>query len=154
VDGSGRLIAPPIARDAIVAAARDWIDTPYRHQASEKGVGADCLGLVRGVWRDLYGEEPETAPPYSPDWAECGAAETRRDAARRHLEQISLGATAAGDVLLFRVRPGAPAKHVAILSAPSRIIHAYWGRAVTETALTPWWARRRAFAFSFPNVID
>ena len=28
-----------------------WIGTPYRHQASLKGVGCDCLGLVRGVWR-------------------------------------------------------------------------------------------------------
>lgn len=31
----------------IVAAARGWIGTPYLHQASLKGVGTDCLGLVR-----------------------------------------------------------------------------------------------------------
>lgn len=62
--------APPLARAAIVAAARGWIGTPYRHQASLKGAGADCLGLVRGVWRELIGPEPETAPPYPRDWAE------------------------------------------------------------------------------------
>ena len=35
--------------EAVIAAARGWIGTPYLHQASLKGVGTDCLGLVRGV---------------------------------------------------------------------------------------------------------
>jgi NlpC/P60 family putative phage cell wall peptidase len=48
---------------AVVAEAMDWIGTPYRHQASRKGVGCDCLGLVRGVWRALYGREPEAPGP-------------------------------------------------------------------------------------------
>src|SRR3989338_4143365 len=56
--------ATPLTRQAIVAAARSWIGTPYRHQASLKGAGCDCLGLVRGVWRELYGDEPEAPPPY------------------------------------------------------------------------------------------
>ncbi len=144
---------PRIARCAIVAAARTWIGTPYRHQASEKGVGADCLGLVRGVWRELYGDEPETAPPYTPDWAEAGAAETLRDAARRHLIEIDIAEASTGDVLLFRMRDNAPAKHAAILTTPEHVVHAYWGRAVVETGLSPWWLRRRAFAFSFPGVV-
>lgn len=38
-----------IARNEIVAAARQWLGTPYRHQASVRGVGCDCLGLIRGV---------------------------------------------------------------------------------------------------------
>ena len=37
----------------VLEAATGWIGTPYRHQASQKGVGCDCLGLVRGVWREL-----------------------------------------------------------------------------------------------------
>lgn len=48
-----------VSRAAIVAEARAWLGTPYRHQASLKGVGADCLGLVRGVWRAVVGPEPE-----------------------------------------------------------------------------------------------
>ena len=59
--------------------------TPYRHQASVLGAGADCLGLVRGVWRGVIGEEPERAPGYTPDWAEALGEETLLDAARRHL---------------------------------------------------------------------
>ena len=43
--------------EEIVAAARSWIGTPYRHQASLKGVGCDCLGLVRGVGRTTQAEQ-------------------------------------------------------------------------------------------------
>ncbi|MDP1632802.1 MAG: NlpC/P60 family protein [Caulobacter sp.] len=147
-------------RGEIVAAARAWIGTPYQHQASRKGVGCDCLGLVRGVWRDLVGVEPETPPPYRPDWAETGGQETLLAAARRHLVEIPADAFRPGDVLLFRMTPQACLKHCAILSGQGpgdpepRIVHAYWGRAVVESWLGPWWRRRLAHAFSFPTVRD
>ncbi len=149
-----------VDRARIVAAARGWLGTPYRHQASVKGVGCDCLGLVRGVWRELYGEEPETAPPYRPDWAETGAAETLLAAAGRHLVPAPPGAVRPGDVLLFRMSPDACVKHCAIVSERQpgdpepRIIHAYWGRAVVESWLGPWWRRRLAAAFAFPDTSD
>lgn len=141
-----------LTRSAIVAEARSWLGTPYAHQASLKGVGADCLGLVRGVWRALVGPEPEKAPAYTPDWAEALGEETLLAAARRHLSEIAIGEAREGDVLLFRLRLGAPAKHAALVSGPGRIIHAYWGRAVCETRLVPWWERRIAAAFVFPGV--
>lgn len=141
-----------IIRSAILQEARDWIGTPYRHQASAKGAGCDCLGLVRGVWRALYGGEPETAPAYTPDWAERAGAETLLDAARRHLSEIAISEAAPGDVLLFRMHAQAPVKHCAILDEEARIIHAYWGRAVVRSRFAPWWRARCAAAFSFPNV--
>jgi NlpC/P60 family putative phage cell wall peptidase len=138
----------------IVTAARTWIGTPYRHQASCRGAGADCLGLVRGVWREVMGREPEQPPPYTPDWAERPGGgvtcETMADGARRHLAEIAVEEARAGDVVLFRMRAGGPAKHAAILSGDGRMIHAYSGRAVVETALTEWWRRKIAFAFRFP----
>ncbi|HVV42913.1 MAG TPA: hypothetical protein VHC94_17820 [Nitrobacter sp.] len=96
------MTVPRLTRDAIVAEARAWIGTRYRHQASLKGVGCDCLGLVRGVWRHCIGDEPETPPPYAPDWAEARGEETLAAAAFRHLVPISREALGAGDVLLFR----------------------------------------------------
>ncbi|MGH8585287.1 MAG: NlpC/P60 family protein [Gammaproteobacteria bacterium] len=36
-------------RADVVAVARTWLGTPYHHQASIKGVGADCIGFVKGV---------------------------------------------------------------------------------------------------------
>jgi len=141
-----------ITRDAILTETRSWIGTPYRHQASAKGAGCDCLGLVRGVWRALYGAEPELAPAYTPDWAERAGQETLLLAAQRHLNEIEIKDARPGDVLLFRMDARSPAKHVAILDDEERIIHAYWGRAVVCSRFAPWWRARRAAAFAFPGV--
>ncbi|MFN7055838.1 NlpC/P60 family protein [Hyphomonas sp.] len=141
-------------RGAIIAEAISWIGTPYRHQASLKGAGCDCLGLVRGVWRGVIGPEPEEPPAYTPDWAEALGQETLLLAARRHLIEIAPGAAGPGDVLIFRMATGVPAKHCGIVLASGRLVHAYWGRAVAETRLTDWWTRRIAAAFRFPGIED
>ena len=143
----------PCTREDIVAEARAWIGTPYRHQASRKQVGCDCLGLVRGVWRHCLGPEPEAPPPYAPDWAEAGGRETLAAAALRHLEPVAPAELQPGDVLLFRWRAGLVAKHLAIVSGAASMIHAHDGAAVCEVALAPWWRRRIAHAFRFPGVI-
>jgi NlpC/P60 family putative phage cell wall peptidase len=135
---------------AVIAEARSWIGTPYRHQASLKGVGCDCLGLLRGVWRAIHGVEPELTPAYAPDWAEAGGEERLAEAARRHLTEIAPEDAGPGDVLLFRWRPHLPAKHAAILTTTDRMIHAYDGAAVTEVCFAPFWARRVAFVFRYP----
>lgn len=139
-------------RGDVLRAARSWLGTPYRHQASAKGVGCDCLGLIRGVWRDCIGDEPEVLPAYSPNWAEDTGEDRLIEAARRHLTEIVVSEVRPGDVLVFRMALGAPAKHCAILSGDDRILHAYWGKSVCETRLVPWWRRRIAGAFSFPEV--
>ena len=137
-------------RERALAEAQRWIDTPYRHQASVRGAGCDCLGLVRGVWRALYGAEPETPPAYTPDWAEARGAETLLDAAARWLEPQP--EPQPGDVLVFRLKPGSPCKHIGILSGNGdTVLHAYWGRAVVESWLHPFWSRRIAASFSFPQ---
>lgn len=139
-------------RAEVVDAARSWVGTPYRHQASRRGVGCDCLGLVRGVWRDVVGDEPEPAPPYTADWAEAKGEETLLDAALQHFVPVT--EVRAGTVVLFRWRAGMPAKHVGIATGPAELVHAYdaAGRAV-EGALAPW-RRRLAAAFDFPGVGD
>jgi NlpC/P60 family putative phage cell wall peptidase len=136
----------------VVRLARTWIGTPYHHQASVRGSGCDCLGLVRGVWRELYGVEAEVPPAYSRDWAEALGRETMLDAASRHLCEIAPSMAAAGDVLIFRLRANTAAKHAAILSSSSTMIHAMEGAAASETTLSPWWHRRIAGVFSFPGT--
>lgn len=139
-------------RHAALAIARRWIDTPYQHQASERGAGTDCLGLIRGIWRELYGFEPETPPPYTPDWAEKNGKETLYLAALRRLIEIPSAAARPGDVLMFRMHTDAPCKHIGIMSAPDILLHAYWGKAVVESHLGPYWRRRWAFSFTFPPL--
>lgn len=142
--------------EAALAEARAWLGTPYRHQASAKRAGADCLGLVRGVWRALYGTEPEAPGPYTADWAELGDGGALERAAGRHLSPVAPEAAGAGDVLLFRMRDRGPAKHLAILSsfdlAAGRMIHAYSGHAVCETHLSLPWRRRLAGVYRFPPL--
>ena len=136
--------------DAVIATARLWLGTPYHDQASLRGIGCDCLGLARGVWRDLVGVEPQTIPPYSRDWGETGVREVLAEGARDMMIEISLGQIGPGTLVLFRMAPRAIAKHVGILTADDSFIHAYDRLGVIEEALTTAWSRRIAFAFRFP----
>jgi len=134
-------------RGQIIREARFWIGTPYQHQASLKNVGCDCLGLVRGVWRAIYGNEPEATPAYSPDWAESSKTEQLAHAARRHMHEIDRHAFQPADLLIFRWRAHVPAKHLAIVVSPSTMVHAQQGAQVCEVPITNWWHRRIAYAF-------
>lgn len=163
-------------RATIVTLARQWLGTPYHHQASLKGVGCDCVGLVRGVWRELYGHEPEPLPAYTRDWAEALGRETLLEAARRHLVEFPAWEARPGDVLIFRWRRNAPAKHCAILASVrlplpacgerervrgshtlrplsgATMIHALEGASVSEVSLSSWWRRHLAGVFAFPAM--
>jgi NlpC/P60 family putative phage cell wall peptidase len=141
--------------EAIVACARRWIGTPYRHQASCRGAGTDCLGLLRGVWREMVGPEPEAVPGYTRDWSEPGRSEDLLAAAARNLQPLAAGEAGAGDVAVVRMRDAGVAKHVGILARSATgdptLIHAYSGHGVVESPLTPAWARRIAGTFRFPE---
>jgi NlpC/P60 family putative phage cell wall peptidase len=137
--------------EAIVAEALAWEGTPYRHQGSRKGVGCDCLGLVRGVWRAVYGAEPERPGAYARDWAEAGGGDPLIEAAARHCRAKPLAEMAAGDLVIFRWKPHCAAKHAGILVAEGWFLHAYEGHAVTVSPLAPQWRRRIAGVFAFPD---
>ena len=138
---------------AIVEAARAWIGTPYVHQASVKGAGTDCLGLVRGIWREFHGTEPETLPAYTPDWGEVGQVEILLGGAGRLLRPAP--DEEPGDVLVFRMRAGAIAKHMGILAQTGKqasFVHAYDRHGVVESPLSAPWRARIAGRFRFPPL--
>ena len=140
-------------QQSVVDESRLWIGTPYRHQASVRGAGADCLGLLRGVWRAVIGPEPEAMPAYSRDWSEASGEERLLGAARRWLDELPGDAPDPGDVLLFRMRDGSVAKHLGIVGlggAEPSLIHAYSGHGVVESPLSAPWTRRIAGRFRFP----
>ncbi len=143
-----------VSRARIVGAARRWIGTPYVHQASLIHVGCDCLGLVRGVWRDVMGVEPEQAPPYTPDWAEALGVETLLEAAGRHFTPLDTNAFCGGDILVFRFREHLPAKHLGVATSATHMVHAHAGAAVAEITIGAHWRKQLAGAFAFPSVID
>ncbi|WP_298256653.1 NlpC/P60 family protein [uncultured Litoreibacter sp.] len=143
------------AAEQIIAEARLWIGTPYRHQASCKGAGADCLGLLRGVWRAVYGAEPEAVPAYSADWSEPQGEERLWAAAARRLIAKDVDDPGVGDVVLFRMREQGVAKHLGLtsaLGASPKFIHAYSGHGVVESPFSEPWARRVVARFEFPKA--
>jgi NlpC/P60 family putative phage cell wall peptidase len=140
--------------ERIVCEARLWIGTPYVHQASCRGAGTDCLGLILGLWRALFGVLPTIVPAYTADWSEPTCREDLMQAAQRFLRPVAGREPMAGDVLLFRMRDGRVAKHLGVQSevgVSERFIHAYSGHGVVESALTDPWRRRIAARFEFPN---
>jgi len=136
----------------IVAAARGWIGTPYVHQQALRGAGSDCLGLIRGVWREVYGCEPEAVPAYSMDWSEPQGEERLWAAALRHLNPKPVVLAGPGDVLLFRMRQGAVAKHLGI-ATDAGFVHAYSRHGVVESPMAAPWRRRIVACFEFPEEV-
>ena len=139
-------------REAIVAAGRDWLGTPYRHQAATLGAGCDCLGLLRGVWRTLYGGEPRELPNYRADWRDARHADALQSAAERLLVRAA-GEPQPGQVVLFRLGRMAAPRHCGIVVEAGRFVHAQEGLGVIEANLTEGWRRRVAGLYDFPGVI-
>ena len=141
-------------RKRVVREARRWIGTPYLHQTSVFGQGADCLGLVRGVWRKCIGCEPEPVPEYSPDWGEISKNETMLKAAQKWFLPINKQEADFGDLILFKWKNSSIIKHAGILTSsisdkPS-FIHSYEKAGVVETTLGSHWNARIAACFRFP----
>lgn len=138
--------------DAIINEARSWIGTPYHHQARIKHVGCDCLGLIIGIWENISQNKIYINCHYAPDWAECADNEYFALKLSGYAQQINLHERQSGDVLLFRWRPSAIAKHAAILASEERIIHAHERAGVHEISLSPWWQSRLAYVFRFHHL--
>ena len=138
--------------ELVVSAAREFLGTPYRHQASLVGAGCDCLGLLRGVWRALYGAEPMALPPYRADMRDPLNGRALRDAAERFLLRQA-GPLAGGQVVLFRLNGMAEPKHCAIMVSAGRFIHAQERLGVVEANLSAAWARRICGQFGFPAQV-
>jgi NlpC/P60 family putative phage cell wall peptidase len=139
--------------DRVVTAAMSWLGTPYKHQHSTKGAGCDCLGLIRGVYREVVGDEPFPAPAYSPSWGEGVAGQDAlMDAARTALDSTDISDLTPGNVLIFRMRRGMVAKHCGIVSRDGHMLHAYMGAGrVTESRLVPYWTSKIAGVFKYPE---
>ena len=113
----------------VVAVARSWIGTPYRHQASSRGSGGGLSGpAARRVARSRAVRSRWRCPAYTPDWAEPAGREVLLDAAPSAGCLPHEGELARGDVILFRMRDGGVAKHLGICSDTGErvsFIHAY-----------------------------
>ncbi|MEQ1902182.1 MAG: NlpC/P60 family protein [Devosia sp.] len=142
-----------MTREDIVDAARLWLGTPYRHRTSTLGAGCDCLGLLRGVWRALYGGEPMTVPNYRASWRDAAFDDQLQRAAETLLVRAE-GQARAGQVVLFKLQRAAFAKHCGIMVSPARFIHAQEHLGVVEANMTEGWMRRVDDLYDLPGVGD
>ena len=140
--------------DKIVEVARLWLGTPYHHQQHVKGVGTDCLGLIVGIYKELYGEVPTVPLNYSNNWMESTGKELMLQYANEYLTKIPMGSIRPGVVALFRMHTYGLAKHAGIItdwSADSKsMIHAQEGLGVVEVYLNRWWENRIISIYEFP----
>ncbi|MEL6588260.1 MAG: NlpC/P60 family protein [Pseudomonadota bacterium] len=127
--------------------ARGWIGTPYVLLAALRGVGCDCVGLIRGVRGELLGQPPVHVPPWQRDWADA-PNRILVSAALRWMDRVPPDAALPGHMVVLRTQ-GREA-HCGILEEDDRIIHAVEGVGV---ARVPFAAFRPAvtFAAAFPH---
>ena len=135
----------------VADAARGWIGTPWQHGASRRGAGCDCIGLIRGVWREVIGPEPWVLPPYRPDWRAQGEVARLLAGLRAHLRPVPPGGFGPGSVLLFALRPSGPGVHLGVATSADRFVHAYSRHGVVESRLGPAWRCRLRGVFALPQ---
>jgi len=130
--------------DRVIAAARGWIGTPYHLHASRRGAGCDCIGLIRGVWREVAGPEPHPVPQYR-----HGSADAAPGLIAAQLSMwMDRAAPAPGRVALFRVARTRAPRHLGILTEDG-VITAVERRGVVEMRRLPPW--RLAGAWAVPE---
>jgi NlpC/P60 family putative phage cell wall peptidase len=137
-------------REAILAEAVRWIGTPYCHQASRRGVGADCLGLIVGIWNALATTPLDLPRHDQRSWAQHADGEPLLDGLRQFLIEKPAATAEPGNVLALRWRSHWPASHLAVLMDDGTIVNAYEGGRVVRSNLAPW-ASHVAACFAFPT---
>lgn len=106
----------PALRAAIVAEAREWIDTPYRHQAYLKGVACDCWGLIRGVGEALsiINVDPHRFARFR-SYARLPNPKKMGEGLATFLDPVAAEDAGPGDVVWLAWRPDVP-MHLGILA--------------------------------------
>ena len=130
----------------VAVIARSWLGTPFVHQASAKGHGADCLGFVRGVWKELHSGDNVSNLDYAANWFEETKQERLLDGLTGYLLESLDPGLSAGKITLFRLLRKYPAQHVGItLAAPDdrlTLIHSIVGQGVVEVPMSKKWQAR------------
>ncbi len=138
-----------VTRADVIAEARSWIGTPFKHQGRLKGVGVDCGGLLICVGKALGVSDFDTT-----GYARVPYGRQLMVHCDEHLTRIGRDEFGPGDVLVMRWRR--VPQHVAIVADggfPCSIIHAFdqVGR-VVEHRLDETWAARIMQAYRVPGV--
>lgn len=152
------MTALDVSARTVVQTAREWIGTPVHHQEAQRGIGCDCVGLVRGVGMELgiFPQDFWTLPGVM-RWRAYGREPvgTFLEAMAAFLTRREVAAEEAlpGDVLALRFT-GRP-RHCAIVGdhpfGGLTLIHALHEK-VIEHRLDSRWLKRAVAVYRFPGV--
>lgn len=125
-------------RDDIVAEAREWLGTPFHHQARTKHAGVDCIGLIVALAQKFgFAHTDIAAYPHQPIHG------IFINAINAQTHTIPLADVQIGDMLLFRFE--AEPQHIALVTNinPLTMTHAYaQARCCVEHAVDSTWQAR------------
>jgi NlpC/P60 family putative phage cell wall peptidase len=135
----------------ILASAREWLGTPWRHQGRLKGIAVDCGGLILGVGRELGLLDFDTSA-----YGRIPDGQQLRALCEQHLLAKPVADAVPGDVLLMRFTRHP--QHLAIVGdrgEPYSLIHAYADAgACVEHGADPKWLRRIVAAYTFKQPVS
>ena len=142
-----------MTRAEVIAIARSWRDTPWRHQGRLKGVGVDCVGFVAEVGREAGIFAVQEAANYKrrPD------GKTLRAKMDEYLTPIDKRDLQPADVVLIAF--GGVETHIGLIgdyaAAPGELslIHAYLQlHRVVEHRYDVSWRSRTVAAYAIPGL--
>lgn len=114
-------------RLAVVQAAANWIGTPYHHMGRVRGVGADCITMLAGAFKDARIGLPDIeVPHYPPDWHLHRDAERYMEGLFHYCVEVpglKERTPLPGDIVVFMF--GRCYSHGAVVEEWPKLIHAY-----------------------------
>jgi hypothetical protein len=123
-----------VSAEALIAAGRSWIGTPYHHMARVKGHGVDCGQILIAAHVEAGLADDFDPGYYTMDWHLHRSEERYLGFVETHLERVDAGAGDApprvrptwspspGSVVVFRI--GRTFSHGGLVSVWPNIIHA------------------------------
>jgi cell wall-associated NlpC family hydrolase len=136
------------SREAVIAAARGWLGTPFRHQGRVRGVGVDCGGLVVMAAREAGCSVVDHPPGYPrcPDGASLQRVIEAQCAKIGDLEPAAVA------LMRWEDEP----QHVGLIARHGdrwTVIHAIMeARRVVEHGFTEEWAARLVGLYRLPGI--
>lgn len=136
--------------DQVVDAALGWVGTPVRWEASLKGKGADCRGLLSGAARECGRPEADELEARVVGYSRRIDEVALVAGLNRLFDPVPVDKLQRGDVLAFRVQR--IVQHLGIYTGDGtkhRMVHAYMGdpAVVIDVPLSEFWRHRLAGAW-------
>ena len=121
----------PRTRGLVVAMALSWLGTPFVHSQGVKGVGVDCVQLVKQVGVESGFQFSGDLPVYgmTPDY------QVMQRELNKHLDPIPFRGLQIADLLWFKSE-GMLHLGIVIETNPLTVVHAYNGKNRKEVIRT------------------